>query len=39
VPWGVKFGVAFALGPVSLHVVDNRNRDVNTLSAMLRVAF
>ena len=39
VPWGLKFGVAFALGPVSLHVVDDHNRDVNTLSAMLRVAF
>lgn len=39
VPWGLKFGVAFALGPVSLHVDDNHNRDVNTLSAALRVAF
>ena len=39
VPWGLKFGVAFALGPVSLHVNDDHNRQVNTLSAALRVAF
>ncbi|MGA7966726.1 MAG: hypothetical protein WCB49_12740 [Gammaproteobacteria bacterium] len=39
VPWGLKFGVAFALGPVSLHVTDDHNRQINTLSAALRFAF
>lgn len=39
VPWGLKFGVTFALGPVSLRVMDDHNRQVNTLSAGLRLAF
>jgi len=38
-PWGVKFGAAAAFGPVSLHVLADHNRDVNSLRAMLRVAF
>ncbi|MGH8426563.1 MAG: hypothetical protein ACRES7_01100 [Gammaproteobacteria bacterium] len=38
-PWGLKFGAAFALGPVSLHVVADHNRDVNSLSGALRFAF
>lgn len=39
VPWGLKFGVAFALGPVSLRVTDDHNREVNSLAAALRLAF
>ena len=39
VPWGLKFGAVFALGPVSLRVMDDHNRQVNTLSAALRLAF
>ncbi|MGH8128027.1 MAG: hypothetical protein ACRETC_06625 [Gammaproteobacteria bacterium] len=39
VPWGLKVGVAFALGPLSLHLTDDHNRQVNTLSAALRFAF
>lgn len=39
VPWGLKVGVNFALGPVSLGVMADHNPDVNTLSAALRVAF
>ncbi len=38
-PWGIKFGAAVALGPVSLHLVADHNRDVNALTAMLRFAF
>lgn len=39
VPWGVKFGANIALGPVSLRVMANHNRDVNGMSAALRFAF
>lgn len=38
-PWGVKFGAAVAFGPVSVHVLADHNRDVNSLQAMLRFAF
>lgn len=39
VPWGVKFGANVALGPVSLRILANHNRDVNGLTAALRFAF
>lgn len=39
VPWGLKFGVAFAFGPVSISVLDDHNRQVNSLTAALRFAF
>jgi len=38
-PWGVRFGAAAAFGPVSLHLVEDHNRDVNSLRASLRFAF
>lgn len=39
VPWGVKVGANVSLGPVSLRVMANHNRDVNGLTAALRFAF
>jgi len=39
VPWGVKFGANIALGPLSLRVLANHNRDVNGVTAALRFAF
>lgn len=38
-PWGVKLGGAVVFGPVSLHLVANHNDDVNSLGAVLRLAF
>lgn len=38
-PWGVKFGVAVALGPVSLHLVADHNPDVNSFMGVLRFSF
>lgn len=39
VPWGLKFGVDFALGPVTLRVLADHNPEVNRVSASLRLAF
>lgn len=38
-PWGIKFGAAVVLGPVSLHLVANHNNDFNSLVGALRVSF
>lgn len=38
-PWGLKFGVAAAFGPVSIHLDADHNRDVNSVVGALRFAF
>jgi hypothetical protein len=38
-PWGLKFGVVGAFGPITLHLIADHNRDVNSLQAALRFAF
>ncbi len=38
-PWGIKFGAAVVFGPVSLHLLADHNRDVNSMTAALRFSF
>lgn len=38
-PLGLKFGVAGVFGPVSVHLVADHNRDVNSLVGVVRFSF